>query len=44
MRYKALILLINIVLFLSCMKDETIELGVSSIEEPIIANTPPLPE
>ncbi len=44
MRYKALILLLNIVLFLSCMKDETIVLSVSSIEEPIVTNTPPLPE
>ena len=44
MRYKATLLLLNIVLFLSCMKDETIVLSVSSIEEPLVVNSTPLPE
>jgi len=44
MRYKATLLLLNIIFFLSCMKDETIVLSVSSIEEPLVTNTTPLSE
>ena len=44
MRYKALLLLLNIVLFLSCTKDETIVFSASSIEEPLVVNTTTLPE
>ena len=42
MRYKALLLLLNIVLFLSCTKDETIVFSASSIDEPLVTNTPSL--
>ena len=44
MRHKALLLLLNIVLFLSCTKDETIVFSASSIEEPLVVNTTTLPE
>jgi len=44
MRYKATLLVLNLVLFLSCTKDETIILGASSIEEPLVTNTPLLSE
>ncbi|MBT8297249.1 MAG: hypothetical protein KJO52_02870 [Maribacter sp.] len=44
MRYKALIVFLNTVLLLSCMKDETIILNISNIEEQIATSTPTLPK
>lgn len=43
MRYKALIVFLNIVLFLSCIKDETVPYSISNIEEQIANNTSLLP-
>jgi len=44
MRYKILLVFLNIVWFLSCTKDETIVFSESSIEEPLVVNTTTLPE
>ena len=44
MRHKALILFLNMALFISCFKDETVVISELSIKEPLVTNTSSLHE